>query len=81
LNFNTEEVTKMVDFKSNLGVQPEYFCMSKDQKYCIASTLNDSLWIDIELSKEVDLDELYDIKAVKQIIHDPEDEKFYILCN
>lgn len=68
-------------FKSPLGLQPEYFCLSKDQKYCVASTNSDSLWIDIESGFEIDLDEMYNTGAIKQIINDSEDKEFYLLCN
>ena len=55
--------------------------MTANQESCIASTITNSLWIDIENGREVDLDELYDISNIRVIVNDPEDKVFYFLSN
>ena len=81
LNFETEEISTIMKFKDDLILQPEYFCMTTDQKCCIASTNDNSLWFDIENQREVDLDELYNIANIREVINDPEDKVFYFLAN
>tara|TARA_B110000305_G_C19283047_1_gene560258 strand:- start:185 stop:370 length:186 start_codon:yes stop_codon:yes gene_type:complete len=41
----------------------------------------DGIWCDIGTKREVDLDELYQIEQISQIILDPEEEQFYMLNN
>ena len=49
-------------------------------KMVIAST-DDGIYKDIRKQIEIDLDEKFSIGKIKEIIHDEEDSKFYILAN
>lgn len=68
-------------FRNDLMEQPEQFCLSRNQKFCVASTKSNFLWIDIENEEEVDIDEIYEIDGIRKVIHDPEDGVFYLLAN
>ena len=47
----------------------------------IASSAEDGYWVNLLNGKEEDIDELYQIAAICEIIYDHEDEVFYILSN
>lgn len=55
--------------------------MNKSQSHCITTANQSTVWIDIDSGFVVDLDEMYGISQVKQVIHDPEDKVFYLLSN
>lgn len=46
----------------------------------IAST-EDGVYVDLKQKTELDLDQRFEITALKEIIHDEEDGVFYILAN
>lgn len=46
----------------------------------IAST-GDGIYLDISKELEVDLDEEYHIKGIKEIIYDRDSSSFYLLAN
>jgi hypothetical protein len=64
-----------------LNMQPQYFKMNDDQTSFVTASPNDGIFYNQKNSEEVDLDELYDIGCIKDIIYDAEDLSFYILTN
>jgi hypothetical protein len=47
----------------------------------ITASPQDGIFLDLAKKKEIDLDELYQIGCMKEIIYDHEDGVFYILAN
>ena len=45
------------------------------------ASINDGIWYDAEADREMDLDELYKVDYIKQIVYDYEEKNFYFLCN
>jgi hypothetical protein len=64
--------------------QPEFFLMNNEQNVMIAASPEDGIYIDfrdLKNVKEIDLDEMYEIGCIKEIIYDHEDHVFYFLAN
>tara|TARA_B110000285_G_C15126167_1_gene620389 strand:- start:1494 stop:1925 length:432 start_codon:yes stop_codon:yes gene_type:complete len=58
--------------------------MNDEQTIMITASPQDGIYLDLRDKKkcqEVDLDELYNIGSMKEIIYDQEDSVFYILAN
>lgn len=82
LNFRTEEIETICTFKSPLNRQPEFFQLNDNQSIMVAASPEDGIYKNFaDGSDEVDLDELFDIGSMKEIIHDEEDKVFYIVAN
>lgn len=81
LNYETEEITIVHKFKERLKKQPEFFIMDSAQSKYVVISGSDCLWYDKENDREEDLDEMYNIDLVKQLVYDDEEEVFFILCN
>lgn len=47
----------------------------------MVASQSDGIFIDTKNNKEVDLDEIHDIRDIKDILYDEEDKMFYVLCN
>lgn len=47
----------------------------------MVSNNEDAIWYDHEVRKEKDIDELFGIDMVKEIVLDQEDNQFYFLAN
>ena len=47
----------------------------------MVSNQEDAVWYDHDTRKEQDIDELFGIDMVKDIVLDPEENKFYFLSN
>lgn len=43
--------------------------------------MHDGFWVNLKEKNDVDLDELYNIDSITQIVFDQEDKFFYFLCN
>ena len=80
-NFITKQVQTLYKFEVALNMQPQYFKMNDDQTSFVTASPNDGIFYNQKNSEEVDLDELYDIGCIKDIIYDAEDFSFYILTN
>lgn len=60
---------------------PTFFSISCSQKQFVIASATDGFWFDKDIDKEVDLDELYSVDLIRNIIYDEEDNKFYFLTN
>lgn len=60
---------------------PTFFSISCSQKQFVIASATDGFWFDKDTDKEVDLDELYSVDLIRNIIYDEEDNKFYFLTN
>ena len=47
----------------------------------MVSSSEDAVWYCHEKNFEVDIDELIHIDSIKEIVHDPEENQFYLLAN
>ena len=81
INFENEVVTTVFKFDDPLLSQPNFFQMNSDQTIFVLSSDIDGIYVNIKTDEQVDLDELYIISNIKQIIFDAEDQEFYFLCN
>jgi hypothetical protein len=81
INFETEEITTIAKFVSPLSRQPEFFTMNDDQNVSVIASLDDGIFFNHVTGQFYDLDEMYDISSIKEIIYDHEDRMFYLLAN
>ena len=81
LNIKKREFNTIHKFKPALLTQPQYYCQSANQKIHVLASINDGIWYDAEDDREMDLDELYKVDYIKQIVYDYEEKNFYFLCN
>lgn len=81
LNFDTEQIDTIHEFSNPLLRQPEFFQMNDAQTVMITASPQDGIYLDLAKKKEIDLDELYQIGCMKEIIYDHEDGVFYVLAN
>lgn len=52
-----------------------------DQTRFVIASSADGIWVDLNTHKEIDLDELFKINSILEIIYDSEAKEFYLLCN
>lgn len=53
--------------------QPEFFVTTPDQMQFMVSNQEDAVWYDHDTRTEMDIDELFEIDMVKDIVLDTED--------
>jgi len=68
-------------FDVPLTRQPEFFLMNDDQSISIISSLDDGIYFNHRTRAFFDLDEIFKVSNIKEIIHDHEERVFYMLCN
>jgi hypothetical protein len=81
LNYITEEITTIVTFLTPLTRQPDFFTMNEEQTVSIVASLEDGIFYNHNTQEFVDLDELFEISSIKEIIYDHEDRMVYLLAN
>ena len=55
--------------------------MNENQSISIIASEDDGIWYDFYTKKQIDLDDAFKISNIREVIHDCEDETFYILSN
>jgi hypothetical protein len=70
LNFWDETVSELAFFNMPLNRQPEYFLMSDNQEIAVIASVEDGIYFNMTNKAWIDLDELYNISLIKEIIHD-----------
>ena len=55
--------------------------MNSDQKISIIASQDDGIYFNHRTKEFVDLDHAYQIRSISEIIHDPEENYFYLLVN
>lgn len=73
LDFITQQVVVLCRFSIPLINQPEFFQMNDDQSIAIISSQDDGIYYNFHTKETTDLDRLYQIKNIKEIIYDHED--------
>ena len=83
LNFETNEIKVICTYTTPLGKQPEFFTINQDQTVSIVMGENDGILYYYNTNSQlyVDMLEMFDISATKELIYDPEDSCFYLLAN
>jgi hypothetical protein len=81
MNFQSDSLKVLAEFKTPLNFQPDYFVMSDDQQFVIIATPDDAIYFNRLTNTEIDLDELHNIAMLKCMIYDGEARSFYILAN
>lgn len=71
----------LYEFEVPLNRQPEFFSMNDDQTVLIVASQDDGIYYNSRTRAFLDLDELFKIQSIKEIIHDHEDRVFYMLAN
>jgi hypothetical protein len=81
LNFETEEVKTVYQFSTPFTIQPIHFVSNANQDIFTVASLHDGFWVNLKKNHDVDIDELFNIRGITQIIYDHEDQYFYLLAN
>jgi len=71
----------MCHFEVPLIRQPEFFKMNQDQSISVVASTANGIYFNHNTRDQIDLDDLYQIKDIKAIIHDHEEGFFYVLAN
>jgi hypothetical protein len=82
LNYDTEVITTIETFEPPLKCQPEIFALCENQQYFCVASKQDGLHGDFKSEgDDVDLDKLFGIGLICDVIYDGETKEFYFLCN
>jgi len=81
INIETEEITTIVKYVEPLTRQPEFFTMNDDQSASVIASLEDGIFYNHRTEEFIDLDDLYQISSIKEVIYDTDDHMVYILAN
>lgn len=81
LNFITEESKEIYRLSKPFTIQPSYFVSNQTQDIFTVASFIDGFWVNLKQNNDVDIDELFNILSITQIIYDHEDNFFYILAN
>jgi hypothetical protein len=76
---SSDNIEVLYQFKNKLTAQPENFDFDVEQKYAIIATEDDALWVSIQDSFEVDIDQKFEFADIKCLFCF--NQKFYILAN
>ena len=77
----TLEVNTLKWYKNKISKQPEFFLLNDDQTSMVIASQDCAFYLNLPKNQFVDIDDLYKINCIKQIIYDIEDQNFYILAN
>ena len=80
-DYMTECVRTLCEFTQPLSKQPQFFSLNDSQECAIVAETKDAIFYDIKKNVAIDLDDKYDIKAIKQVVYDYEDQVFYLMAN
>lgn len=81
MNYDDATIDTLYEFENPLLRQPEFFQMNHKQDVMVISSQEDGIYKDMRNGTEIDLDEKFNIGIIKEIIHDDEDECFYLVAN
>lgn len=81
MNFITSQIIMMYKFDVRLNRQPQFFQTNEDQTVLVVASPEDCLYIDLNKDMESDIDQMYQVSNIKEIIYDEEDRLFYFLSN
>jgi hypothetical protein len=74
-----QEYKTVYTFNKSLGQIPKFGCFNKTQRQFVVCSTDDARFVDMDKTKEIDLDDQENIKGIESIAVD--DTHFYILAN
>jgi hypothetical protein len=77
----TEDTFDLAFFDTPLTRQPDFFTLTENQSIAIIASSEDGIYFNLHNGAWVDLDETFDIGAIKEIIHDEESKQIFLLAN
>ena len=77
----TEEIKTIHTFKLALKCQPNHFVPNSDQTTFVCGSMEDGIWVDINTNREEDLDIMFNVSLVLDVIIDTESKEYYLMCN
>ena len=80
-NYMTAELHDICVFPKMLNRQPDFFMMNTEQTVSIIASIDDGIYYNHKRNQLVDLESLYNIGNICEIIHDCEEKCFYMLVN
>lgn len=83
MNFKSDVLTTIFQFTHPLKRQPLYFVPNFDQSIYMIASPEDGFHINLGKAsqKETNISKDYEIDAIKEVIYDGEENKYYILSN
>mgnify|MGYP001054446189 CR=1 FL=1 len=81
LNFERDTIKIIYQYSEPFSIQPNYFVANESQDIFVAASMHDAFWVNLKERTDVDLDLLYNVDSITQIIYDQEDKMFYFLAN
>jgi hypothetical protein len=70
MNFETAAVKVIYKYQVPLTRQPEYFSMNDEQTIFVTASSSDGIHYNSVTKKEVDLDELFNISNIKEMVYE-----------
>jgi hypothetical protein len=74
LNFDKETIKVIYQYSESFKIQPNYFVANDAQDIFVVASMNDGFWVNVNEKADVDLDELYNIDSIMQIVYESEDK-------
>jgi len=74
-------MTTIFKFKERFLSQPQFFHPNEDQTILVTASNRDGVYLNMRTNQEIDIDDTYNIAAIKEITYDEDDKIFYILTN
>ena len=70
LNFERETIKIIYQYSEAFRIQPNYFVANETQDIFVAASMHDAFWVNLTERTDVDLDLLYNVDSITQIIYD-----------
>jgi len=80
-NYDLDKVETIYEFEKDFVEQPEFFITNSDQTVFMMTSPIDALYYNKTTSKEIDIDELFDVTKCKSAYYDQHDKQFFLLSN
>ena len=81
MNFESEEIQVLYHYSKPFSIQPNFFVSNNNQDIFTVASTHDGYWVDLKKLYDIDIDELFNVLAINQVIYDSEDQDFYVLAN
>lgn len=77
----TEQIITIHTFNPSLKCQPDHFVADADQNIFVIGSSEDGIWVDLNQKREEDLDKMFKVSLILDVIIDSESREFYFICN
>ena len=65
----------------SLKMQPKFLKMNQEQTIMVSASEEEALFVNLETKEKFNLDKIYEISDIKEIIYDSDEKAFYIMAN